>query len=300
MVLSTHWTGGLFALGSAFCFASASLLFRRLGDSVSPLGLNAAKTVIAVTACALLLGVRGMAGIPIREGLFLALSGLAGITLGDTAYFTALNALGPRRTLLLDTLSPGTTALLAAWILHERLEATAWFGILLTLAGVAWVLRGRSAPGQQVRGSLAVALAWGLCAVGSHAVGVILAKDALLRVPALEASLVRQVAALAALVLWGSLEPGRLAGWIRPFGNWQQLRTLAGASLLGTFAGIWLSMLGLASAPASIAATLNATGPLFILPLTRICDGERITWRAGLGAAVATAGVALLLLHRGG
>ncbi len=297
---SNGWNGGFFALASAFCFASASLLFRRLGYSVSPLGLNFAKTVIAVVACAAILLYRGMAEIPTREGLFLALSGLAGITLGDTAYFTALNALGPQRTLLLDTLSPGLTAVLAAWILHERLDAVAWLGILLTLAGVAWVLRGRSAPGQEVRGSMARALAWGLCAVGSHAVGVILAKDALVQVPALEASLVRQVAALAALALWGGLEGGRLAGWVRPFGSWPQLRTLVGASLLGTFAGIWLSMLALEFAPASIAATLNSTGPLFILPLTRVFDGERINWRAGLGAALATAGVALLLLRNAG
>lgn len=297
MDLSNGWNGGLFALGSAFAFASASLLFRRLGNSVSPSGLNCAKTVIAVAACAGLLSCRGMAEVPFREGLFLALSGLVGITLGDTAYFTALNALGPRRTLLLDTLSPGLTAVLAAWILHERLDGVAWLGILLTLAGVAWVLRGRSAPGHEVRGSMAKAVAWGLCAVVSHAVGVILAKDALSQVPALEASLVRQVAALAVLVLWGALQPGRLMGWVRPFASWLQLRILVGASLLGTFAGIWLSMLALAFAPASIAATLNSTGPLFILPLTRVFDGEKITWRAGLGAAVATAGVALLLLR---
>jgi len=294
------WNGGVFALGSAFAFASASLLFRRLGHSVSPVGLNFAKTVIAVAACAGLLSCRGMAEVPVREGLFLALSGLVGITLGDTAYFTALNALGPRRTLLLDTLSPGLTAVLAAWILDERLEGVAWLGILLTLAGVAWVLRGRSAPGQEVRGSMPRAVAWGLCAVGSHAVGVILAKDALAQVPALEASLVRQAAALTVLVLWGALGPGRLVGWVRPFGRWPQLKTLVGASLLGTFFGIWLSMLALEFAPASIAATLNSTGPLFILPLTRVFDGERITWRAGLGAAVATAGVAILLLQSAG
>jgi drug/metabolite transporter (DMT)-like permease len=58
----------------------------------------------------------------------LALSGVIGIGLGDTAYFAAINRLGPRRALLLETLAPPIAALLALVFLQEALSLRAWLG----------------------------------------------------------------------------------------------------------------------------------------------------------------------------
>jgi len=46
---------------------------------------------------------------------------------------------------------------------------------------------------------------------------------------------------------------------------------------------------------AGIAATLQSTSPLFVLPLAAL-TGERISLRAVLGACIAVAGVGLLLV----
>jgi drug/metabolite transporter (DMT)-like permease len=40
--------GSIFALGSAFMWALAAILFRRLGDKLSPLGMNPGKGIIAL------------------------------------------------------------------------------------------------------------------------------------------------------------------------------------------------------------------------------------------------------------
>ena len=47
-------------------------------------------------------------------------------------------------------------------------------------------------------------------------------------------------------------------------------------------------------AQAGIAATLMAMTPVFVLPFAAWVEKERISWRAGIGALVAVAGVALL------
>ncbi|MFO7089320.1 EamA family transporter, partial [Arthrospira platensis PCC 7345] len=46
---------------------------------------------------------------------------------------------------------------------------------------------------------------------------------------------------------------------------------------------------------AGIAQTLTSTSPLFVLPIA-IAMGDRVSWRAILGALVAIFGVAMLFL----
>lgn len=293
--------GGAAALASALAFAVASIFFRRLGEAVSPVGTNLAKGLLSVVLMLFVVAAGGMADIPLRAGIFLGLSGLLGITIGDTAYFAALNALGPRRTLLLDTLSPGLTALLAVIVLGERLSLLQVAGIAVTLAGIGTVMRGRQrtaspAPaGSPTASATRVGVLWALCAVGCHAGGVLLAKDALREVPALEASLVRQAVAVAAVMAWVGVRRG-IRTELAPLRQRRYLMLFLGASIAGSFAGIWLSMLGLRLADASIAATLNATTPIFVLPLAALFDRDRLTPRAVLGACVAVVGVAVLLV----
>jgi drug/metabolite transporter (DMT)-like permease len=55
-------------------------------------------------------------------------------------------------------------------------------------------------------------------------------------------------------------------------------------------------MAGVAFAPASVAAVLLATSPIFSLFVERLAGGPPITVRAFLGTMVAVSGVSLLTL----
>ncbi len=289
--------GGLAALGSAALFALASIFFRRLGERITPVGVNFGKGVIAVLLTAAVLALNGMSAVPVREALLLSISGLLGITLGDTAYFAALNRLGPRRTLVLDALSPVATALLAIAVLGERLDGAECIGIVLTIGGVSWVLRERleESSEETAVSSYRQAVVWGVLAVACHAVGVVVSKVALDVVPALEASLVRQVAGLAGLGFYAAVTR-RLVSSFTPLREPQNLALLLAASFCGTFLGIWFSLVALRLTTASVATTLNSTGPIFILPLVWLIEGERISGRTLVGSTIAVSGVAVLLL----
>ena len=155
--------GGLAALASAFCYALASVFFRRLGKEVQPIGVTILKSIIACLFTGLALALIGdvdafigrIFNLPIeaqnfqwhslsqRDFWLLFASGFLGITVGDTAYFHTLNALGTRKTLILDTLSPSVTVLFAALILGESLILFQFFGIALTIVGVGIVMFAR-------------------------------------------------------------------------------------------------------------------------------------------------------------
>lgn len=136
--------GEIAALSASALWATASLMFARLGKSIGPLVINILKCVIALVLMFLvLLALEGRlwpAGLSTFETGMLALSGLAGLTLGDTACFNALNRLGPRRTLLLAALTPPMTAIMAVFVLDEPITVELLAGMVLTLGGVVWVI----------------------------------------------------------------------------------------------------------------------------------------------------------------
>jgi len=69
--------------------------------------------------------------------------------------------------------------------------------------------------------------------------------------------------------------------------------TVFAAVFIGTFMGIWLQQISLKHTAAGIAQTLFATSPLFVIPIVAVM-GEKISYRAILGALLATVGVVVL------
>jgi drug/metabolite transporter (DMT)-like permease len=224
----------------------------------------------------------------------LMLSGVVGIGLGDTAYFETLRLLGARRALLLETLAPPITGVLALMFLDEVLPAIAWLGIVLTILGVAWVISERLP--KQPAGSINLerGISFGLLAALAQAVGAVLSRAALAEtnVSPLWAALLRLLAGVLVLLLWGLIR--RQTGqWLKGLNSKRILGALILAAFGGTYLGIWLQQVGLKYAAAGIAQTLIATSPLFILPIAAWM-GEAISIRAVLGVLIAVGGIALL------
>lgn len=287
----SHLLGGFAALASAFLWAFAAILFRRIGDSVSAMGINLAKGIVALVCLGALLIPTDFSEISPDSMTALALSGLIGICFGDTLYFLTLVRLGTKKTLLLGALIPVTTALLAVLFLGERIALSAWIGISMTIAGVTYVLWQR-APENENLETRRSGLFYGLLFVAANALGIIAAKVGVSNVPALEATFIRQIFAIAGLTFWG-LMVRDLLGWVAPLKNTQLLKALVIAAVIGAFLGTWLSIVALKYTHVAVAATLNSTSPLFILPLAVFMLKERINSREVLGALVAVSGIAV-------
>lgn len=290
------YKGELAALSSALLWAVSSVVYTRLGLHLSPLFLNLVKggLAIAMVGCTLLLQAEGIELDPGALAL-LAISGICGIGCGDTAYFSALNCLGSRRTLLLETLAPPMATVLAWVFLGESVSARSGIGIFLVLGGVAWVISERSIStptdsAKQLRG-----LGFALVAAIAQASGAVLSRAALAEtsISPLWATLVRLSAGEAILLLvWWWQPRDRDLRWVFSMRLWAILGVTA---FFSTYLAIWLQQTSLKFAPAGIAQTLSATSPLFVLPLA-IWMGERVSGRSILGVAIALGGIALLLV----
>ncbi|MEY2975969.1 MAG: hypothetical protein RLZZ435_106 [Cyanobacteriota bacterium] len=301
--------GEVAALTAAGLWALASVIYGWLGQQISALALNVLKGCAAIAMLLLTIALTETnfslnAGIPLAAILPLSLSGVVGIGIGDTAFFKVLNTLGPRRALLLETLAPPLTALLGLFFLQEYLSLQAWLGILITIAGVAWVLSERTASLSYAFNPdlLKQGLAWAFVAEICQATGILLSRSVFLEmeISPLWSSLVRiSAGTFTALLLFGFQRRGVK---LDPLQTVQQIqkrftpRLLVGILLGafgGTFLGIWLQQTAVKYTLAGIAQTLSATSPLFAIPIAVVC-GEAVSLRSILGAIVSIIGIGVL------
>jgi drug/metabolite transporter (DMT)-like permease len=277
----------------------ASVVYGILGQRIPPLQLNLIKGIVAIALLWLTILISGdilptLAPVPV---FLLLLSGALGIGLGDTAYLGALNCLGPRRALLLGTLSPPIIAIGATIFLQENLQPTAWYGILLTVLGVAWVITERVSD----NGDHSVTYPWqgiglGILSVLEGSAGAICSRAALANtdISPVWAAFLRLIAGEVTILLCACFSQQRRTAFIYPV--WESRRVLLAtflASFCGTYLGIWLQQMSIKYTSAGIASTLMQTSPLFILPIAAYM-GEKVSKRAIFGVIIAVGGIWLL------
>lgn len=289
--------GEVAAVSAAFLWAVASIIYATLGRQVPALALNLGKGVIAIVFLIVTVWAQGLIApqLVARDSLLLLLSGAIGIGFGDTVYLEALRYLGARQTLLLGTLAPPIAACLALWFLQERISSIAWLGISITIMGIIWVISERVTYPKQKSLPQWQGLLYGLLASLAQAIGAILSRAALdnTAMSPQWGALLRLIAGVSVVLVWGLLRQ-QLQAWWRSLNTSDVGLRLGVAAFAGTYLGIWLQQLSLKYTVTGISQTLNATSPLFVLPIA-ILLGEKVSNRAWLGAVIAVVGVGLLM-----
>jgi drug/metabolite transporter (DMT)-like permease len=254
----------------------------------------------------------GFAGVP---GWFM-LSGLFGIGLGDSAYFQALPRLGSRRTVLMTQCLIAPFAALIEWVwLGTRLNLPEILCIVIILAGVAIAL----APDDHVKIShrdwrIGI-IACGFAAFGG-AMGSVIIRKAYVELAGMgltvDAGTTGYQRVLGGIIIptlalflfkWRSAHAHgplfaretieiSIQKW-RPLWPWVLANALAGQTL-----GVTCMQWALKTTQAAVVAAIIATTPLFLLPMTRLVEKEKIGLRALLGAVVAVGGVIGLIYCR--
>lgn len=291
-----EFRGELAALSAALIWAIASVIYAGMGRSIFPLALNFAKGVIAIAIITLMLVVRGdlMPQVSLVSIGLLLVSGVIGIGLGDTAFFTALNYLGARRTLLMEALSPPLSACLALIFLGEQLKLNDWLGIALTVLGVAWVIAERTPDAVISMAQLRQGVIFGLFAALGQSCGAVLSRSALAdtSISPLWSTLVRLLGGTLVLLIGLCIRRNGVQ-ILKPLRSPRLLGLVASTSLVGTVLAIWLQQTSLKYAATGIAQSLSSTSPLFVIPIA-LWLGEKVSLRALLGVLIALLGIWLL------
>ena len=229
----------------------------------------------------------------------LALSGLIGIFIGDTALFACMNRLGPRRSGVLFATHALFSVLLAWLFLGETLWGWTLLGAGMLVSGVmvaiAWGRRGGETHAwENTRGSIFTGVCLGLLAALCQSVATLMIKPLMVSgIDAISASAVRTSAGfLAHAALWWA--GARVAQVQQRMTVKTAFHTWASATIaMGV--GMTLILQALKTGAANMVGLFSSLSPVLLLPLLWVIYQRRPAWGAWCGACMAVVGSAMIL-----
>jgi drug/metabolite transporter (DMT)-like permease len=296
-----NFIGELAALATSFFFAMTSLVFTTTGRMVGSQVTNRIRLLFALLYLIILNAILFRQPLPFSaessRWLWLSLSGVIGLSLGDAFYFQSLVAVGPRLGSLLLSLAPIFGSIIAWVFFGEILTFLQITGIVLALAGITWVVMSHEEPPNIPHGHTRRGVFFGVLAGLGQAAGLVFSKQGMFGdFSPFQANAIRMLAAVIFIWLWTFLEGKAGATMIALREKPQAIHLIALGALLGPLLGVSSSLLAVQHAEIGVASTLMALPPVIILPVSYLALKEKIGWQAILGTLLAIAGVAVLFL----
>ncbi|MFN4111150.1 MAG: DMT family transporter [Ignavibacteria bacterium] len=292
--------GEFFALITAILWSMTSLFFASAVVRIGSVQLNVTRQLIALfllTSLIILTGVNF--NLKPEQYFYLSLSGIVGLTFGDSFLFLAYREIGARISMLVMSLSPAIAALLAYFFLFEKISLIGIIGICITLTGIMIVVYEKNSSATTRINY--VGLIFALFASIGQGTGLVLAKYAFNlsqnSINGFVATTIRLAASL--MILFPiSVLTGKFKNPIQIFSKDKKALWLTiGGSIAGPFLGITFSLISISHTKVGIASTIMALPPIIMLPMVKYFYNEKLSLRSIFGAFIAVAGVAILFLR---
>lgn len=292
----------LSALSAALCWAIGGLIAVSVVRRIGAVNYNHLRMLmVGGVLCILAWPLGGWETLDQTMLLPLLLSGLIGIFIGDTALFSSMQRLGPRRTGVIFAANAPFTAIMGSLLYQEQLSSQQLLGGTLIIAGVVvtiWLNRPRvdTHAMEQTQGSLSAGILFGLLSALGQAAGAIIAKPVMeAGADPVAASAVRMGAAAAALSLMFLVRGQPLLPPL--LRRWDVLWPTLLSGMIGMGLGMSLLLFALAQGKTGIVATLSSTAPVLILPLLWLGTRQRPAAAAWWGGVITVLGTGALLLY---
>jgi drug/metabolite transporter (DMT)-like permease len=295
-----RYTGELAAMATAVLWTLSVLAWTSAGKHIGAVAVSFIRLLIAGVFLAVYGQlVRGLA-LPTDADpftwLILGLSGFFGFFLADICLFKAFLVIGPRLTLLVQSLVPPMAAILSCVWLGDDLTPRHWLAMLVTVVGVGWVVLEQPDADAQPRPPRQ--LTWGIVlaviAAAGQAIGLVLSKQGIGQYDAGAATLIRVLGSLVGYLVLVTLWR-RWPAMLAAAGNARAMAIVTFGALVGPFAGVVMSLIALRHCHAGVVATIISTMPVLILPFVILLYHEKVSLRALGGAILSILGVALLV-----
>ena len=296
--------GEICSLLSAVFWALAIIIFKKIGDRVSPMVINPVKSTIGLLLFILTYIILDIPLTPNTQFsntdlITLAISGIIGIGIADIIFLHSLNILGAGISAIVDTVYSPFVIFFAFIILGESLTVIQLFGGVLIIASVLYTsTKIQNIPVNRKRFKQGVL--YGVGSIAMMALGIVMIKPILNTVsnqPRLQMwiagyRLISGVLVSGSIMLYAN-QKENILGALQDRTLWLPLMV---SSVLATYLGIAMWVMGMSMTTASISSILNQTATIFILIFAWIFLGEPLTKRRILSIIVAMLGAYLVFI----
>ena len=295
--------GDLSAVGAAFCWAVAPILYRQALFKAKPVSANIvrlATNAVVLVVMLLALGKWGaLASLPLTVIAIVVISGIVGLGIGDTFYLLGLKSVGVSVAVPLAATYP-LFSLVWAILLGQPLTATAVVGAVVIIVGIWLLSRGKTEGPALTKGKLALTgVAVSLAAALAWSVSMTMMDAAVLMpgVNGLDANFAIVTVRIAAMAIFMLM----LAPLLDPTRGFLRLKRktviqLCVGGLVANALGWVLMNYSFLNTLAAQAVPISSMTPLFSAFAGFLLFKEKATVKRVLGALVVVAGVVLIFL----
>ena len=276
------------------------MAFESAGKRIGSLNVNLVRVALGALFLSVFCYLRRGLWLPVdatlHNWIWLSLSGIAGLTLGDMCLMRAFVLVGSRISALVMAFVPVLSTLISWIFLGELLSLRDQSGMVLTVTGIMMVVAGRPKNnGIERNGYPLKGLLLALGGAVGQSVGLVFSKFGMGPYDAFAANHIRLLAALAGFALI-FLVTGRWRAVLTATRHRPGMGFTALGSFFGPFVGVSLSLYAVQHTQVGVAATIIALVPVLIIPPAVLVKKEIIGLRDVAGAAIAVAGSVLLFL----
>ncbi len=273
--------------------------FERAGKQIGSQPLNLIRLVLGLIFLTIFMWI--FRGLPFptdasaQAWIWLSFSGIVGFVIGDLLLFQAFVLIGSRISMLMMSMAPPITAILARIIFGEVLTGNNLIGMALTITGISLVILRKDGTKKLKLSHPARGVLLALGGAFGQALGLILSKKGMGTYDAFAATQIRIISGIVGFSIIFLIR----RQWSLVFKGIKNINAMAFITLgsfFGPFLGVSLSLLALKYTAAGVAATLTSITPILIIPPVIIIFKERVSLMEILGALIAIGGVAFQFL----
>ena len=299
-----NYTGEIAALITAFFWTATSMFFEAAGKKIGSLSVNLIRLTLAFFLIGFATWFTGGLFLPIdatlSNWLWLSLSGIIGLTIGDLLLFQSLIVIGARLAMLIMSLSPPLAAIAGWLILGEKMSMQGILGMFVTLTGIVLVIINKPVKNSgnkkrkfEIKNPMGLLLALGGAA--GQAIGIVLSKKGMEGYTVLGSTHIRIISGLIGfIIVFAFMRRWKKLG--EALKNKRALLLTSAGAFFGPFLGISFSLLAVKYTSAGIAQTLMSIVPVIIIVPSVIIFKEKITIKEIVGAFIAVGGVVLFFV----
>ncbi len=301
----TTYLGEFYAILTALCWAITSTAFEHAGKKMGSLTLNIIRLWFAFFFLMIFNTITRGLPLPLDASyetwLWLILSGLIGLLIGDLFLFEAFTRIGARISMLIFSSVPPMSAVLAYFILGDRMKFSQIIGMMVTVAGIGAVILTRGDSKKQklkfTHPIAGILLAFGgaFCQSLGYIVGKLGMEAGTTSYNPFASTQIRVIAAIVGFMLVITFR----RSWGKVFTAFTYKKaigqTLLG-SLFGPFLGVSLSLVALNYTSPGVASTLTSITPIILIPVAVFYQKEKLHMKEIMGALLAIVGVAIMFI----
>lgn len=291
-------TGIAAALGSAASWALGSILFKKLGGSTNSIAMTAVKALLSALIIGLfLLIARINPFVDYNSLIILVLSGIIGISIGDSCFFASLKRLSPIVLSVILFSGPIVfSGVLGLIYLKEMPTLQTWLGLFIILAGLGFLLFPMNIQGNETPKTTLKGILFALASLFCTSISMVIVKPILSEVSSIVATMYRMLFGGLFLFVCGFLF-NKIKMWEKPFLNKGYNLKFLGTVSIVTFGGFWLSLVAIKNCDVVVASTIMTLEPLFILLYMVLFWKHKMSLKEYLGTFLSVIGLMCIIFR---